>query len=208
MARRRSMYGKKRKINYGRILLLVALLVAIIALVVLFFRKEKYISTIEDVLESNIINIEGTVNSISKIDFTVYSNKGIRYTNQHENIKKLVEFHVADSEDVDNVENIKALFENLLKLQEASIVNSDSLPEKIDGYYWIDTDFTVENKNLIFSDDEEYSFDLFYDKESKIVYIKEEYFSEFSMKNNKLKLQSFKATDEFVNLIEELGKKQ
>lgn len=206
MARRRSMYGKKRKINYGRILLLVALLVVIIALVFLFFRKEKYISTIEDVLEANIINIEGSISSISKIDFTVYSNKGIRYTNQHENIKRIAEFDVTDSEDVDKVENIKVLFENLLKLQEASLVNGDSLPEKTDGYYWIDADFTVEDKKLIFSGDEEYSFDLFYDRESKIVYIKEEYFSEFSTKNNKLKLQSFNATDEFTNLIEKLAK--
>lgn len=205
MARRGRMYGKKRKINYGRIILLILVLVAIIAFVALFFRKDEYISVIDDVLKSDINEITGTISLVSDIDFTVYSNKGIRYTNQHENIKKIDNFDGTKSEDLDKSNNVKLLFVNLLKSKESVV--TDDLPNKDDGYYWVDADFVVEDKKFFFGDEETYNFDLYYDIETKTVYVKEEYFSEFSTKNNKQKLQGYEATDEFVKVIEELADK-
>lgn len=203
MARRRSMYGKKRKINYGRIILLVFLLVAVIALVSLLFRKDDYINVIDEVLQADINEISGEVNLVSDVDITVYSNKGIRYTNQHDNIKNLISFDGTNTEDLDKSGNVKILFENILKSKETVLI--EDLPAKTDGYYWIDADFTVEDEKLFFSDEEEYNFDLYYDIEAKTIYIKEEYFSEFSTKNNKQKLQGYEATEEFIRIIEELA---
>lgn len=203
MARRRSMYGKKRKINYGRIILLVFLLVAVIALVSLLFRKDDYISVIDEVLQADINEISGEVNFVSDVDITVYSNKGIRYTNQHDNIKNLVSFDGTNTEDLDKSGNVKILFENILKSKETVLI--EDIPAKTDGYYWIDADFTVEDEKLFFNDEEEYNFDLYYDIEAKTIYIKEEYFSEFSTKNNKQKLQGYEATEEFIKIIEELA---
>ncbi len=206
MARRRSMYGRKRKINYGRIIFLVLLLAAAIVLVTFLFRKDKYIGVIDEVLQSDINGISGTISSVSDVDITVYSNKGIRYTNQHEDIKKLNSFGGTDAGGSDKSADVKKLFENLLKSKET--VSVEDLPSKKDGYYWIDADFTVENQKLFFSDEEEYNFDLYYDIENKTVYIKKEYFNEFSTKNNKQKLQGYEATEEFVKTIEELSKKE
>lgn len=203
MARRRSMYGKKRKINYGRIILLVFLLVAVIALVSLLFRKDDYISVIDEALQADINEISGEVNFVSDVDITVYSNKGIRYTNQHDNIKNLVSFDGTNTEDLDKSGNVKILFENILKSKETVLI--EDIPAKTDGYYWIDADFTVEDEKLFFNDEEEYNFDLYYDIEAKTIYIKEEYFSEFSTKNNKQKLQGYEATEEFIKIIEELA---
>jgi hypothetical protein len=206
MARRRSMYGRKRKINYGRIIFLVLLLAAAIVLVTFLFRKDKYIGVIDEVLQSDINGISGTISSVSDVDITVYSNKGIRYTNQHKDIKKLNSFGGTDAGGSDKSADVKKLFENLLKSKET--VSVEDLPSKKDGYYWIDADFTVENQKLFFSDEEEYNFDLYYDIENKTVYIKKEYFNEFSTKNNKQKLQGYEATEEFVKTIEELSKKE
>lgn len=203
MARRRIMYGRKRKINYGRIILLILALAAIIAFVSLLFRKDDYISVIDEVLKSDINEITGTISLVSDIDITVYSNKGIRYTNQHENIKRLNSFDGAKTDDLDKSGIVKILFENLLKSKES--VKTEDLPKKDDGYYWIDADFVVEDEKLFFSDEEVYNFDLFYDIETKTVYVKENYYSEFSTKNNKQKLQGYEATDEFVKFIEELA---
>ena len=204
MARRRSMYGKKRKVNYGRIILLVVLLAAVIILVSMLFRKNEYISAIDEALQGNIEEVSGTISSVSDVDITVYSNKGIRYTNQHEDVKKLNSFDGTKTEDTEKTEKIKQLFSSLYKSKEAALV--EDLPLKKNGYYWIDADFVVEDEKLFFSDTEEYNFDLYYDIESKIVYIKQEYFTEFSTKNNEQKLQGYEATEEFVRLIDELSK--
>lgn len=204
MARRRHMYGKKRKINYGRILLLLLLLVAVIAVISLLFRKDEYLSVIDDVLKSDIKEISGTISSVSDVDITVYSNDGIRYTNQHEDIKKLNSFDGTKTEDLDKSGNVKLLFENLYKSKKT--VQTEDLPLKKDGYYWVEANFVVEDEKLFFSDEEEYNFDLYYDKETKNVYIKNEYFNEFSTKNNNQKLQGYEATEEFIKIIDELAK--
>lgn len=198
------MYRRKRKINYGRIVIVALLLIAVIALVSMLFRTHEYIGVIDEVLKADIREVSGTVNSASDIDINVYSNKGIRYTNSHENIKRLNSFDSAEADDSGKAGNVKKLFENLLKSKETSSVKD--LPLKEDGYYWIDADFVVEDKKLFFGDEEKYSFDLYYDRENKTVYIKEKYFSEFSKKNNNQSLQGYEATDESVKLIEELAK--
>ena len=204
MARRRGMYGKRRKINYKRIILLVLLLTVAVFAVSLLFRKNDYIGVIEDVIKSDINEISGTVNKVSDVDVTVYSNKGIRYTNQHENIIRLNSFDNTSETNTKNSDDIKFLLENLVLSKETVLL--DDLPKKDSAYYWIDADVTVKDEKLFFKDEEKYNFDLYYDIEDKNVFIKEKYYSEFSTKNNKQKLQGYEATEEFIKTIEKLIK--
>lgn len=204
MARRRGMYGKRRKINYKRIILLVLLLTVAVFAVSLLFRKNDYIGVIEDVIKSDINEISGTVNKVSDVDVTVYSNKGIRYTNQHENIIRLNSFDNTSETNTKNSDDIKLLLENLVLSKETVLL--DDLPKKDSAYYWIDADITVKDEKLFFKDEEKYNFDLYYDIEDKNVFIKEKYYSEFSTKNNKQKLQGYEATEEFIKTIEKLIK--
>ena len=204
MARRRSMYGKKRKIKYGRILFLVLLLAAIIILISMLFRKNDYIGVVDEVLKSDIKEISGTLSSVSDVDIKVYSNEGIRYTNRHEDIKRILNIDGTKTEDSEKSNDVKLLFESLYKSKKTVLV--EDLPLKKDGYYWVDANVVVEDEKLFFSDEEEYNFDLFYDKEAKKIYVKEEYYNEFSTKNNKQKFQEFEATEEFINTIEKLTK--
>ncbi len=204
MARRRGMYGKRRKINYKRIILLVLLLTVAVFAVSLLFRKNDYIGVIEDVIKSDINEISGTVNKVSDVDVTVYSNKGIRYTNQHENIIRLNSFDNTSETNTKNSDDIKLLLENLVLSKETVLL--DDLPKKDSAYYWIDADVTVKDEKLFFKDEEKYNFDLYYDIEDKNVFIKEKYYSEFSTKNNKQKLQGYEATEEFIKTIEKLIK--
>lgn len=204
MARRRGMYGKRRKINYKRIVLLILLLVVVAFVVSLLFRKNDYIGVIEDVTKSDINEISGTVNKVSDVDITVYSNKGIRYTNQHENIIRLNSFDNTSETNRKNSDDVKLLLENLVLSKETVLL--DDLPKKDTEYYWIDADVIVKNEKLFFNDEEKYNFDLYYDIEAKSIFIKEKYYSEFSSKNNKQKLQGYEATEEFVKIIENLTK--
>lgn len=204
MARRRGMYGKRRKINYKRIILLVLLLTVAVFAVSLLFRKNDYIGVIEDVIKSDINEISGTVNKVSDVDVTVYSNKGIRYTNQHENIIRLNSFDNTSETNTKNSDDIKLLLENLVLSKETVLL--DDLPKKDSAYYWIDADVTVKDEKLFFKDEEKYNFDLYYDIEDKNVFIKEKYYSEFSTKNSKQKLQGYEATEEFIKTIEKLIK--
>lgn len=197
MARRRGMYGKRRKINYKRITILVLLLVVVVFAVSLIFRKNDYIDVIQDVIHSDISEISGTVNKISDVDIKVYSNKGIRYTNQHENIIRLNSFDNTNEESKKNSDDVKLLLENLVLSKETVLL--EDLPKKDTGYYWIEAEITVKN--------EKYDFDIYYDIESKNIFIKEKYYSEYSTKNNKQKLQGYEATEKFIKTIEELAKR-
>lgn len=159
----------------------------------------------DDVLQKNIIEISGSISSVSDVDIKVYSNKGIRYTNQHENIKKLNSLDGTKTEELQKSGNVKILFENLVKSKETVAV--DDLPLKKGGYYWVEASFVVKNQKLFFNDEDEYNFDLYYDIETNNIYVKEKYYTEFSTKNNKQKLQGYVATEEFVRTINELAKK-
>lgn len=204
MARRRSnIYGKKRKINYGRIIGLVAVLILLSLLIFSVFRKVDYRTKLDEVLNSEIIEMSGTISSVSAVDINVYSNDGIRYTNQHSSIKKLNSFDGTISDDSDKTETAKKIMENLTDAKEASLIVT--LPEKEDGYYWMDVNFIVKDKILIFDNEEAYNFDLYYDIEDEKIYLKDKYYNEFSTKNNKLKLQGYEADEEFKNLITELA---
>ena len=201
MARRRNMYSKRKRINYGRIFLLLLILIVLIMVVFLLFKKNDYLGVVNEALDSKITGISGSINSVSDVDYSVYSNDGIRYSNQHENIIKL---GVIDETNKEVQDKVKLLFSNLNKSKETTKVRD--LPLKENGYYWIKANFTVEDFKLIIKDENEYSFDLFYDIEEKTVYIKEKYYNEFSKKNNKVELQGYEASDEFVKIIEEIAK--
>jgi len=204
MARRRSnMYGKKRKINYGRILGLASFIILLVFLISTVFKKTDYMTKLDEVLNSDIAEISGTISGVSAVDINVYSNNGIRYTNQHKSIKQLNSFNGTISEDLDKAGTAKILMENLTKAKETSLITS--LPEKENGYYWLDVNFVIENNILIFEKNEEYNFDLFYDIEEQKIYAKEKYYNEYSKKNNKLELQGYEADEEFKKLITELA---
>lgn len=202
MARRKRVYSKRRRINYKRIVLLVLAIIVLIFLVSKIFTKNSYISKVEEVLNSEISLISGSMSSVSKIDATVYENDGIRYTNQHEGVKKLLIFDGTLSDDMDKVGDAKTLLENLLKSEKAEVIVE--LPTKEDGYYWLEADIVSENKILLFNVENEYNFDLYYDIENKEIFIKEKYFDEFSKKYNKTKFQGYKATEEFTNIIDSM----
>lgn len=206
MAKRHSMYGKKRKINYGRIIVLLAVLAALVFAVYSFFSTQDYQEKIDEVMSSQILKISGTISSVSFVDPTVYSNEGIRYTSQHEKVKKLNSFDGTLSDDLDKVGVAKLLLENLADADEAAKVKE--LSKKDDGYYWLDVSVVVENSFLIFENEDEYNFDLYYDIEAETIYVKEKYHNEFSTKNNRLDLQGYEADEEFVKLIKELAEQQ
>jgi hypothetical protein len=203
MARRKRVYSRRRRINYGRVALLVAVLVVIILLILKIFSKNRYISKVEEALEQEITRIAGSINTVSRIDATIYENEGIKYTNQHENIKRIMTFDGSLSEDMDKAGGVKILLENLL-ISEKTEATAE-LPPKDDGYYWIEADIFTKNKVLVFNVEKEYNFDLYYDIENKTVYVKEKYYDEFSKKYNKVKFQGYSVTDEFRNIINSMA---
>lgn len=196
------MYGRKKRINYKRIALLIAAIVVLIMLVSMIFKKNSYIAKVEEALNSKIINIDGSISIVSKIDATVYENDGIKYTNQHEGIKKILTFDGTMSDDLDKAGDAKILLESLLKSSKTEVVNE--LPAKDDGYYWMEADIVSNKRILFFTKENEYNFDLYYDIENETIYVKEKYFDEFSKKYNKTKFQGYKATAEFMNIIEDI----
>ncbi len=203
MARRKRVYGKRRRINYKRIALLVLAIIVLIFLVSKIFKKNSYISKVDQVLNSEISMISGSISSVSKIDARVYENDGIKYTNQHEGIKKHVTFDGSLSDDMDKVSDAKILLENLVKSEKTETV--EELPAKEDGYYWLEADVVTKDKVLLFTQENEFNFDLYYDIENEVIYVKEKYYDEFSKKYNKTKLQGYKASDEFTKTLGTLG---
>ena len=203
MARRKRVYSKRRRINYKRIALLVLAIIVLIFLVSKIFKKNSYISKVDQVLNSEISMISGSISSVSKIDARVYENDGIKYTNQHEGIKKHVTFDGSLSDDMDKVSDAKILLENLVKSEKTETV--EELPAKEDGYYWLEADVVTKDKVLLFTQENEFNFDLYYDIENEVIYVKEKYYDEFSKKYNKTKLQGYKASDEFTKTLGTLG---
>jgi len=191
MARRKRVYSRRRRINYKRIVLLAAAIIILLLIVSKIFKKNSYISKIEDAMNSNITNITGQISTVSKIDATVYENNGIKYTNQHEGIKRLVTFNGSLPDDGDRAEKVKTLLKSMPEMENTEV--TAELPAKDDGYYWLEADIAAKRN--------EYNFDLYYDIENKTVYVKEKYYDEFSKKYNKTKFQGYKATDEFISTL-------
>ena len=133
----------------------------------------------------------GTISTVSKIDASVYENNGIKYTNQHEGIKRLVTFNGSLPDDGDRAEKVKTLLKSMPEMENTEV--TAELPAKDDGYYWLEADIAAKRN--------EYNFDLYYDIENKTVYVKEKYYDEFSKKYNKTKFQGYKATDEFISTL-------
>lgn len=206
MARRKRVYSRRRRrINYGRVALLLAGLVVIILLLVKVFSKNRYVSHMEEALEQEITKMSGSISTVSKIDATIYENKGIRYTNQHEDIKRLMTFEGSLPEDAEKAEDVKTLLKNMAVSEKTETL--EDLPRKEDGYYWIEADIFTKDKFLIFTTENEYNFDLYYDIEEETVYVKEKYYDEFSKKYNKVKFQGYKATDEFTDTLKTLSER-
>ncbi|WP_326910000.1 hypothetical protein [Sedimentibacter sp. MB31-C6] len=208
MARRRKrrVYSKKRKLNIIPLIVIVVLFILLLSLVMKIFQKDNYLTQIDDILNSDITMISGILSSASNIDTIIYEKEGIRYTNQHNDLNEINSFDGSLSEDLDKVGTTKLLLENVVKSEEYMLVSE--LPEKKDGYYWLDINIIVDDKFLIFKDEEEFNLDLYYDIAERNIYVKEKYYDEFNMKNNKLQLQGYKANEEFVNLIEDLAGRQ
>jgi len=203
MARIKRVYSRRRRrINYRRVALLLGGLVLIILLTVKIFTKNRYVSHIEKALDGDITQMSGSISTVSVIDATVYENEGIRYTNQHEDIKRLMTFEGSLPEDADKVDDVKTLLKNMIISEKTQVL--DDLPRKEDGYYWIEADIFTKDKFLIFKTEDEYNFDLYYDIEDKTVYVKEKYYDEFSKKYNKVKFQGYKATDQFIDILNDL----
>ena len=199
MARRKRVYSRKRRINYKRIALLLVAIIIIMLLVIKIFKKDSYISKLDHALESKITNISGEISTVTKVDANVYENKGIKYTNQHEEVKKQLSFDGSLPDDADQLEKIKTLLKSLSEMEKTESIAE--LPAKDDGYYWLEADIATKNKVLIFTKENEYNFDLYYDIENENIYIKEKYFDEFSKKYNKTKFQGYKANDEFKSTL-------
>jgi len=203
MGRRRSTYSRKKKINFKPIIIILLALVFFAAIGVKIFSSNDYTTQIEEILSSNILKTTGAVSNISSVDIKVYSNEGIKYTNKHENIIKLSSFDSSIQEDMGKVDAAKKMLENLGKLEEVETVNE--LSPKQNGYYWIDINLVAEEKTLIFKSEEDYNIDLYYDISEQKIYVKNKYYDEFSKKNNKSKLKTYKVDDEYKKLIEELS---
>jgi hypothetical protein len=146
------------------------------------------------------------VSTISSVDTNVYTKGKIKYTNQHEGIVKLSTFDGTLSEDKEKAEKARTLLVSLKDLKEEGTVST--LPKKDNGYYWVDVSVTTEDDFLVFSGEDEYNFDMYYDMEGQKVYVKEKYYDEFSSKNNKVKFTGYKSNDKLKGLIEELAGKK
>ncbi|NLJ59088.1 MAG: hypothetical protein GX339_09620 [Tissierellia bacterium] len=205
MAKRRRMYSRRRRINYKPILFLAAIIVILIAVVLNIFKKDSYISKIDEAL-TEMSQMSGTISIVSKIDATIYEKDGLKYSNQHEGIKRLTSFDGKVSDDSSKVENVKSLLDSLLNSDETELVSE--LPSKDDGYLWLEADIISEHEILIFDREKEYNFDLYYHIEDEIIYLKEKYFDEFSKRYNKTNFQGYKATDEFISILKELTENQ
>jgi biopolymer transport protein ExbD len=195
MARRRRTYGRKRKVNLLPVIIILFAAIAIIVLTMKFFSSNDYISQIKYVLSSEIKSISGSVSKVSEIDTEVYVNNGITYTNQH---KGKISLNTFD----DNVPEIKTFLDSIKNLNKDQIVSE--LPAKQNGYYWFNINVVTEDKFLIFNNEEEFTFNLYYDIEEEKIYVKEKYYDVFSKKNNKAKLQGYKADENYKKLIQEL----
>lgn len=193
MARRKRVYSKRRRINYKRIALLVLVIILLIFLVSRIFKKNTYVAKVEEALNSEITAFTASFNTVSKVDANIYENEGIRYTNQHEGIKR----HPLDQED-----DVKKLLEFLVKSEKTDLV--EDLAPKEDGYYWVEADIVAKHKLLFISKEKEYNFDFYYDIENDLIYVKEKYYEEFSKKYNKTKFQGYKAGAEFTDIIKNM----
>lgn len=202
MARRKNIYARKKRKIYPFFILLIILVIAVVGLIIKLFGTNSYLEQIDEVMSRNILKTIGSISRASDIDTKIYENQGIKYTNQHENINKITSFSSLLPEDKNKTDIALSIIKNLKKLEKSEAVAD--LPSKESGYYWFDISLVAEDNFLIFNSEKEINLDLYYDISDNIIYAKEKYYDEFNMKNNKVKLRGFKATDEYKKLIEQL----
>lgn len=191
MGRRRRTYSKRKRINLIPIVLILFVFIIVAVLIMDLFSSNNYIKQINHVSSSDIELISGSINRVSEVDAEVYVNDGIIYTNQYKGKNNL--------KNLDEVDTAKALLEGLKGLEKDELVSE--LPPKQDGYYWFNINVIAQDKFLIFKNEKEFNFNLYYSIEDEKVYVKEKYYDEFSKKNNNLKFQGYKADGNFKNLI-------
>lgn len=204
MGRRRHTYGRRKKIKLRPIIFLVLLIAVIVLVIMKLSSSNEYTAKINDVFSSEIMKTTGNINKTTSIDIHVYSNDGIKYTNKHADIIKVKSFDSSVEADKSNIESVRKIFSKISNLEGLGVVNE--LPQKDTGYYWFDVNVVAADKLLMFSNEEKYDLDLYYDIADQKIFIKNKYHDEFSKKNNKAKLKAYKADDECKKLIEELTK--
>lgn len=188
-------YKRKIKINYKRFLTSISIFVILIILLSRLFVRENYIDVLKKSLESEKVSFGGTISSVSKVDTKVYSKNGLRYTNQHEDIKRIQVI----TKDSDKAQVLERLLHKLVSANSSS--KQSVLPKIEDGYIWVETTIDSVDKVLFKEKKDTYYFDIYYQKNSNKIYTLEKYYNEYSSKNNKLKLQSYEASDEIKELI-------
>lgn len=188
-------YKRKIKINYKRFLTSISIFVILTILLTRLLIREDYIDVLKKSLESDKINFSGTISSVSKIDTKVYTNDGLRYTNQHKDIKRIQVI----KQDSDKAQVLERLLHKLVSSNSSSKVSA--LPKIEDGYLWIETNIDSVDKVLFKDKKETYNFDIYYNINSNKIYTLEKYYNEYSVKNNKLKMQSYDSSDEIKELI-------
>lgn len=206
MAKKR-IYSKRKKINFLPVIIVLLIVIVLCTAVwggTKLLSAKDYDEQINEVFKNDILKTTGTVFSVSKVNINVYSVGGIKYTNRHDDIVKISSFDSTLEEDAQKSSDAQTLLKNLNNLSKAD--SKAELLTKDDGYYWIRIGLTANEKVLFISDEENYIFDLYYDKEDKLIYLKEKYFNEFSMKNNTTKLTAYKADEDSQKLIENLAK--
>ena len=204
---KKRIYSKRKKINLIPVIIILAVAAIVFATVwggSKLLSSKDYGKQIDEVFENDILKTTGSVFNVSKVNINVYSVGGIKYTNRHDDIVKINSFDSTLEEDATKASDAKALLQKITTLSKEE--SKTELLTKNSGYYWIRIGLTSNEKILFISNEENYIFDLYYDKEDKIIYVKEKYFDEFSMKNNTTKLIAYKADEESQKLIEDLAK--
>lgn len=203
MARRRRRNSRRRNNRFIAIVLLLLVLAVSFVFAINIFRPKDNIKKINEILSLNSVNSICSISKISSVNTQVYSNKGIKYTNKHDNIIKLNSYDSSKEEDLKEILMTRTLLENLVELKTDETVME--LPPKDDGYYWIKINFRVKEKVLIFKNEKQYNIDLYYDVVEEKIYIKNKYYEEFSTKNNKAKLTGYIVDENYKKLIEDLA---
>lgn len=192
---RRRTYRRRRRINIKRIAFIVLFIVVAAVLGIKLFSSVSYQKQMSEVLSSDIQKTTGSISRISSVDTGVYSNDGITYTNRHGSILRIKSFDSSVQEEAETAKKAEKLLEKTSKLENSQA--ADDIPTKQDGYYWIEINAA--------SGKDEYSFDIYYNISESKIYIKDKYYDKFSKKNNKAKLLSYDADDEYRSMVEELA---
>lgn len=201
MARKKIYAKRRRKKNLPIIAVIIA-----VGIVIYFasriFSHNEYTSVVQKILDSDISYVSSKISSISAINAEIYSEGDIKYKNQHKDIVKISEYEIDTNEDLQEYNILKKVLEKLVVLDKLDLVKD--IPEKDNGYYWVDLNIKIKNKIIVIKTNKDYYIDLYYDIDNKIIYTKEKYYDEFNKKNNKVEFIGYKVDEEMVELLDNL----